>query len=123
MTIYGYKCRACEQTAISEKRANHLDTPCPCGGRFTRDYSGIGVARPMQPHWNPTTQSEVTSMTNFKSQLRKASEEYEDKFGIESRLVPIDPDDTKALGITSEGLDTTNRERSAKGLPPIRVPT
>lgn len=126
MTIYAYKCRTCGQRYESEERANVLHVECQtldCMGAPTRDYSGIQVNRGMKEHWNPSVNAPVTSEKDYATKLRISGEQYTEKTGIETRYVPVDWSDTKALGITEEGLDATNKRRvDVEGLPPIRLP-
>lgn len=118
--IYEYKCRTCGAIATSRHRADTIG-PCDdpdCSGRLTRLYS-ISVKPGMQEHFNPTVGKHISSMRQFSDELKVASEEYTMRTGIEAKFVPHDPHDAKALGVTGEGLDTTNRERVAKGLRPV----
>lgn len=127
--IYGYKCRRCGQHYESETRADALD-PCQhltnfgrCRGAITRDYSGIGIARPFVEHYNASVGAPVRSKADFKEKLHVMGEQYTEMSGIPTNYQPIDMDDTRTLGVTEEGLDVTNRERvDRQGLPPIRVP-
>lgn len=129
--IYAYKCRECGARAESATRADRLpefvhlrqdtDVEVGCPGSFTRDYSGLQFAGVMQEHYNFTTHSAISSNRQFSDQLKRISDERSNELGMEHRFEPVDPVDKKALGVTDEGMDATNRQRRKEGLPPFRL--
>ena len=126
MTVYAYKCGNCKtkqdvDLPFGENPTEFFCTICK-NGQCKRDYSTIRTHRPMPTHMNPTTGMEVGSMRQFKDQLKVKSEEYFRRTGIEANFVPHDHNDTKALGVTNEGLDSTNAVRAERGLRPVVVP-
>lgn len=123
MTIYGYKCRPCGQEYDSETRADRLDVPCQvCGGPITRKYS-IRLEKPMQEHWNITTNSPISSDRQFRDELKRMSEQQMLKTGIPCNYEPVDPEMIRAHveSTGAVGLDATNRVRVAEGKRPIRI--
>lgn len=117
--IYAYACKPCRITAsVHHPLGQHPDSMvcAGCGGRMGRDYSGVSVHRPMPEHFNSTVGKSISSMRQFDDELKRKSEEYTLRTGIEARFVSHDPSDAKALGVTHEGLDATNRVRRDKGL-------
>lgn len=118
--IYAYKCRNCGWTADSTTRADVLGECHNChGANLTRDYSGVSIARPMMPHFNPTVQQEVIGNRDFKEKLHVMGEKYTENTGLPVKYVPVHYSDLPA---TNEGLDSTNRVRAARGQKPITAP-
>lgn len=116
--IYAYKCRKCGTRADSTRRGDVLG-PCPtCDGQLTRLYI-VTLERPMMEHFNPSVGKVISSNRQFDDELKRKSEEQTLRTGIEARYVRHDPADAKALGVTHDGLDSTNAQRVAKGLKPI----
>ena len=77
MAIHRYICKQCGMPIDTETPIGH-EPRSPgwcygCGGEtFRRDYSGVGLARPMMSHWNATTGTEVSDMKGFKDDLKCA---------------------------------------------------
>lgn len=68
---------------------------------------------------NGTTMTPIRSQQQFNESLKKMSEHASEYTGIEHQYESVDPYDHATLGVTSEGLDATNRVRVAKGQKPI----
>lgn len=121
MPLYGYRCRTCN--AIGEHFCSRDAIPNPygpcttpdCDGEFRRTFD-LHIAPVMQEHYNPSVDSTVSSMGEFKDKLKRASDDYFARTGIESRFVPADKD---AIGATDEGLESTNAVRARQGLKPV----
>jgi hypothetical protein len=121
MSIYAYKCRLCGTRADSMTRGDSLG-PCPnCDGNLTRLFI-ITVERPMHEHFNPTVMKPISSNRQFDDELKRLSEERTLETGIEHKFVRHDHSDAKALGVTSEGLDESNKYRRANNLPELPMP-
>lgn len=120
MTMYSYKCRTCGATFDCTTRADSIGA-CTCGGEFRRDYSGIKFDRVMQEHYNQTTKTAISSNRQFDNELRRQSEIRSEELGMEHRFERVDPSDKKALGVTDEGIDQSNRIRREQGLPTFKV--
>jgi hypothetical protein len=134
MTIYAYRCRTCGATeehdfpfgehpseleCFTEVRIDDQWMPCP--GALKRDYSGVVTHRPMQRHFNTTVGREIGSMKQMREALKSESESYFLRTGIEANFVPHDPMDAKALKVTGDGMDATNRVRRAQGKRVVEV--
>lgn len=117
--IYGYKCRTCGHTEDSTVRANMIG-PCGCGGWLTRKYQFV-VEPVMQEHFNRAVGMPISSMRQFKRELDRVSDEYSARTGMDTKFAPIDYADTKACGVTGDGLDAMNRRRHAEGKPELVV--
>ncbi len=105
--IYSYKCRPCRVTAnLDRPMGEHPPVhTCPCCGReMGRDYSGVSVHRPMPEHFNATVGKPISSQRQFDDELKRKSDEYTLRTGIEAKFVSHDPSEAKALGVTSEGI-------------------
>lgn len=122
MTIYGYKCPMCGQTYESTRRQDRLAEVCHvCGGHpLHRDFSGISITPPMQEHWNQTVDQPISSQRQFNDALARQGERLSEYTQVEQDLQPVDPEQAR-LGVTEEGLDSTNRQRVAQGMKPIRL--
>lgn len=120
--MYVYKCRSCGARdevwmTLEDEKPNPLG-PCPdpaCTGTLRRSFE-LAIAPVMQEHYNPSVDGYVSSMREFKDKLKRGSEEYFKRTGIESNFVPADKE---ALGATDEGLDSTNAQRRKMGLAPV----
>lgn len=122
--IYEYKCPTCKQILQTARhRGDRLNIECPyCGSHDpARRVFSFAMQRPMQEHWNKSVNKPIRDMKQYKRELARKSDEASEYAGIEHRFEPIDPEDTKALGVTAEGLDYTNRARVAQGLKPINI--
>lgn len=122
MPIYEYVCRTCHHYEYDTEPADTIG-PCTtdgCPGELKRKFS-FSVERPMQEHINSTTKQPVSSMRQFREQLKKMGDDYTKRTGIEVNYQPVDPDPAK-LKVTGEGLDATNRKRVEAGLTPVKLP-
>lgn len=128
--IYAYKCRTCGLEQDSTTRADSIG-PCPttltaddqslsCPGELTRLFS-LSVAPVMQEHYNATTNSYISDNRKFDEELKRQSERVSLYQGSEARFERVDPSDKKALGVTDEGMDATNRKRQEMGLPTYKL--
>lgn len=122
--MFEYKCATCGWRDLSLVRADRLDRACErCAdaGPLRRVFS-VAVQRPMHAHWNPTTNSVVSSNRQFDDELKRLSAERSEQTGIEHRFVRHDPADWRSLNVTSEGLDDSNRVRREQGMPELPTP-
>lgn len=108
-TLYAYRCpnTDCSYEHLDHRRGDRLPLACPqCQhpGPLHRRFS-VSVHRPMQEHWNTSVNAPVSSMRDFREKLKAAGEEYTLRTGIETNYQPVDISDTKALGVTSEGIE------------------
>jgi hypothetical protein len=70
----------------------------------------------MPEHFNNATGQYVTNERAFGDQLKLKSEEMSARTGMEHNYQPIDITDMKALGVTDEGLEHTQRVHYNQGL-------
>lgn len=124
--IYAYQCRTCRYTVDASERGDSLG-PCPglpgaggCTGELTRLFV-IRTNAVMQEHYNPTTNTVISSDRQFSEELKRQSEIASARTGMEHRFEPVDPTDKKALGVTDEGIDASNRIRREQGLPTFKT--
>lgn len=120
MTIYGYQCASCGATVDSPERADNLGLHDLCGGLLKRLWR-VNFGTVMQEHFNATVGKPISDGRQFERELRRMSEERTAATGIEHRFAPVDPTDTKTLGVTNEGLEATNAQRVSNGLKPVHV--
>lgn len=121
MTVYAYQCAKCGATIDSAVRADNLGLHDLCGGLLKRLWR-VNFGAVMQEHFNATVGKPISDGRQFERELRRMSDERTAATGIEHRYAPVDPTDTKTLGVTNEGLDSTNALRTRNGLKPIHVP-
>lgn len=119
--IYAYRCRSCGHSQDSRLRADTLGPCSSCAAGEMRRVWAVNVGPVMHEHFNQTVGKPISSMRQFEAELRRVSDERTAATGIEHRYAPVDPTDRKALGVTSEGLEATNRARVAAGLKPVPV--
>jgi hypothetical protein len=131
--IYEYKCPECDQRYLTSYRGDRLnlaqvntseamrhDRTCTYSGQMVRVFS-FAVAPMMPEHWNSTLNKPIRSDRQFRDELKRASEAASLYDGFDHDYQPVDPEDTKSLGVTAEGLDYTNRARVAEGKKPINL--
>lgn len=120
--IYGYKCPQCKQTYTSIQRADRIEQSCTVcqHSPLHRDFSGIVTIPPMQEHWNKSVDQPISSQRQFEAALRRKSDELSTYTGVEQDLQPLDPEQART-GVTGQGLDSTNRDRVARGMKPINI--
>jgi hypothetical protein len=122
--IYEYKCRGCGLIESTTRHRGDRMGDCTnrgCSGSLTRLFS-VSVQRPMHEHWNPTVNAPVSSNAQFDNLMKMKSDEATERTGIEHRFVRHDPADSKALGVTTQGLDESNKVRRAQGMPELPMP-
>ena len=122
MTIYEYRCTECGYTANVTDRADSLGA-CParqCSGLLKRVWR-VNFGAVMQEHFNATVGKPISDGRQFERELRRMSDERTAATGIEHRFAPVDPTDTKTLGVNHEGLASTNALRVRNGLKPVHV--
>lgn len=118
MPLYEFMCRTCGNRDTTMEQLQTLGECPECGvGEMKRKYS-FAQKPMMQEHFNHTVGKRISDMKQFKDELKRGDEHYHSYTGIERRSAPIDFRDVK---VTSEGLDSTNRERAKRGLPPVTV--
>jgi len=110
MPSYPYRCRLCGDPylfVMSVTEHDHFGLRCHCGGELRRVWTVPYVLKAgfMETHFNHTTGSVVTNMADFREQLKIKSDQMSERLGFEQRLVPVDPDQPKALGVTPDGLE------------------
>lgn len=114
---YEYKCTCCGQKYLAGyhgDRFKHSCQVCYDPGPLHRVFS-LSHPKPMEEHMNGTTMTPIRSQQQFDESLKKMSDHASEYTGIEHRYEPVDPYDHATLGVTSEGLDATNRVRRGRG--------
>ena len=108
--MYEYKCSECNAShTITDDRDGDLKTradlgyvPCTCGGFYRRRFS-FSTPPMMHEHWNPTTGTVVSSMRQFRADLRRQSEEQEARTGIPTNLQPVDTEELRREALEQHG--------------------
>jgi hypothetical protein len=72
-------------------------------------------------HFNASLNTYVSGNRDFDEKLKRESERVSLYQGTEARFERVDPTDKKALGVTDQGLEESNRIRSKQGLPTFKV--
>jgi hypothetical protein len=72
-------------------------------------------------HFNASLNRYVSGDRDFDEGLKRESERISIYQGSEARFERVDPTDKKALGVTEQGIDDSNRIRRNQGLPPLKV--
>lgn len=123
--IYAYKCRRCGLQVDSEVRADTIgpctrDYPIVCTGELTRLFV-IRTDAVMQEHWNATTNSPISDGKKFDEEMRRQSDIQSERIGMAVQYERVDPTDKAALGVTDEGIDSSNKIRREQGLPTFKT--
>lgn len=127
--IYEYECKGCGATfhTSDPNEKEYMDEACrqglyhnfdtePCNGLIKRVFS-FSVRHPMPAHFNKAAGVYVNSERQLKDAFKVQSDILTERTGIEHNLVPIDHEDKKTLGVTSEGLAATYDRRKKLGMP------
>ena len=104
--IYEYLCRNCGRRKETQSRVPDV---CVCGNVYRRVYYCNPMAA-FQPHFNHSVGEYVTSKQDFMDVLKRKSDEASTT-GVEHNYQYVDPADTRALGVTDEGLNETAKRR------------
>lgn len=119
---YEYRCPMCQTRVTSDVRAERLQINCEvCGYLPLHRVYGFTYNKPMPEHFNTTVNKPISSQRQFNEELKRASEVATLETGIEHKYEPVDPGDTKHLGVTGEGLEATNRARHAMGMKEVKI--
>lgn len=126
MPTYEYRCDQCAHLTTVTKPLNEHHTirptfmaDCPVCRHLTtfkRRFS-FTFQPPMAEHFNTTVNKPISSMRQFRDELKRASAEATERTGIEHDYQPVEWGDTEALGVTNEGIDESNINRSRNGDP------
>lgn len=101
MPQYDYRCPECSDEfsqildieQYTRQREFPLECPsCPSHPDLKRVFS-FAHQPGMESHFNPTTNSVISSSRQFASELSRASDEASQSSGIPHRYVPVDPRD------------------------------
>lgn len=112
MAIYEFRCRDCGRGRESQSRDV---LPCPCGSIYRRVFH-CNFPSAFTPHFNHSVGRFISSEYEFKEVLKQTSESESLRQGTTVNYVPVDPKDTKALGVTDEGLEATMKRHRDTGL-------
>lgn len=126
--IYAYKCRTCGLQYDSHVRGDTIG-PCAqvsrdlgyqCDGELRRLFI-VRTEAMVHGHFNASLNRYVSGDRDFDEGLKRESERISIYQGSEARFERVDPTDKKALGVTEQGIDDSNRIRRNQGLPPLKV--
>ena len=92
--IFQYRCTNCRMWVESTRRGDSIGMCPDCiangqVGWLNRKWS-IAIRPTMPEHFNHTTQTRVTSMAGFKSDLKRAEEAYSERTGQSADFQPRD---------------------------------
>jgi hypothetical protein len=106
MPAYEFRCQNCGVRLIryidlagdDERTAwNRGTQPCPdCSHGHMKRVWGFRQAPMMHEHWNASVGKPISSMKQFKDELRRASDEKTERTGIVHDFVPVDPKEMSA---------------------------
>ena len=72
----------------------------------------------MEEHWNATVNQPISSNKQFDEALKRETERMSVYTQVDQKLERIDPEQAM-VGVTPEGLESTNRERMKRQQKPI----
>ena len=127
MPQYTYKCDECNEydsihysiSQYEQLNSDGLAVFCSNLHPMHRTYESFPFVMPMSDGFNPTVGKYVSGKRQFEEELKIASAQATERTGIEHNFKPVDLRDTKALGITEEGLAEANKVRHDRGDPPL----
>lgn len=101
MPFYEFYCPEC---GVSYERQSRTPIPCAlCATVVKRRYS-FTFRMPTDAHYNSSVGEYVRNDREFRDALKRKSEANSVATGIDHNYVPVDPYDTRSLGVTDEGL-------------------
>jgi hypothetical protein len=81
---------------------------------LVRVYSPPVIKPSMPAHYNPTVGKWVRSMSEFKSELSRASDEASERTGLPHHFVPHEAGDYEAAGLTEERAEAAISARDRR---------
>lgn len=110
--MYSYICKYCETETMDltfAKFGETINLECDtCGNpEVMRTVGNFTTHLSMPEHFNQSTGKFVTNSQSFKSQLSQKSDEMSERMNMTVKYGEVDGRDAKALGVTSEGMEST----------------
>jgi predicted RNA-binding Zn-ribbon protein involved in translation (DUF1610 family) len=115
---YEYRCKSCPREIRSDTRADSI--PCPSCSQPAQRQWGFAYKAGFQGGYNPTLGRNISSRRELRTALSMASEKaMQPRYNVDNNgeihevvpppvdYKPVDMRDKEALGVTSEGLDST----------------
>lgn len=118
--IYAYRCRLCGLDQDSTVRGDTLGSCPDCPGELRRRFI-VRTEAMVHGHFNASLNTYVSGDRDFDEKLKRESERVSLYQGSEARFERVDPTDKKALGVTEQGIDASNRIRRKQGLPELKI--
>lgn len=113
MPVYEFACCGEDLSTVRSMTADTMTKFCPnCGEQAQRVFSVPGVSI-FTEHFSPATGQMVKSQSDFKSQLKRASEEATERTGVPHNYVPVEL--TKP--VEGPGTDEQARKHRDLGTP------
>ena len=113
MPLYEYKCpdQSCASVVQfrdvpdgdQKKLADARGLLCPECGTPVRRVFQLTFTPVLHSHYNPTVGNVVSGYKDFKTQLRIAGQQQEERTGIPTDFQPVDPRDLMARAIEKHG--------------------
>lgn len=116
MPTYEWRCRVCGSTRYTDhNRLEEDDSYCQdCFAPWKRVF-GFHMASVVHEHFDHQTGSVISDRKQFRSELRRLSDEQTERTGFPTNYVEVDPSDVKTLGVTDEGLRETYDRKVSTG--------
>ena len=118
MPLYEYCCPDPECRAVFYQTlpASESAATFPCPNHeddvvYVNRVYGFSYKPPMPSHYNVSLGKYVSNAKELSDGFKKVSEIQSAKTGVDQNITPIDLRDTGALGVTSEGLESTFRHK------------
>lgn len=83
--------------------------------QMRKDFGSIQFSRPWPEHFNIAAGQVIRTEHQLKENFKKKSDEMSERMNFDVDYQIVDRSDTKHLGVTEEGLDSTHDARVASG--------
>lgn len=103
MPVYEYRCPT-DGKVFEYFKSEPTEEHCPTHGNVLRRKYSFAVPKLFVPHYNHSVGRYVTSESDFRSALKKASDEASATTGVEHNYVPIDYREAMRNLPSEEGL-------------------
>lgn len=109
MFHYDYRC---PNGHVTESSIHSQAITCHCGKMAKRKYSSFAIsAIQIEPAYNVSLGKVVHSKKDMMDGFKEASDKASERHGIDMKFSPVDLQDSKALNVTRDGIESKPQAR------------